>query len=78
MQCMTCGQDNPEQMKFCGDCGAPFKHQCPLCGFENPPDSNFVATVVSPSPLNHKFHVRNCKYQVKALNVEQRTPNLPL
>ena len=41
MQCPSCGLDNPEGMKFCGECGAPFKYRCPRCGFDNPPRFKF-------------------------------------
>jgi adenylate cyclase len=36
MQCPGCGFDNPEGMKFCGECATPLKNLCPQCGFENP------------------------------------------
>ena len=48
MQCSACGQDNPEGMKFCGECGAPFKHQCLQCGFENPPRFKFCGECGAP------------------------------
>ena len=41
MQCVSCGSDNPDGMKFCGECGTPFKSRCPQCGFENPPKFKF-------------------------------------
>lgn len=41
MQCPNCGFENPEQMKFCGNCAAPLKKKCPNCGFENPPGFKF-------------------------------------
>ena len=36
MQCSKCGFENPEGMKFCGECGDPLKNLCPSCGFDNP------------------------------------------
>ena len=30
--CASCGTGNPEGMKFCGECGAPFARVCPACG----------------------------------------------
>src|SRR5690242_8629750 len=41
MHCPNCGQENPDGMKFCGECGAPFKRRCSQCGFENPPQFKF-------------------------------------
>jgi class 3 adenylate cyclase len=41
MRCADCGFENPEGMKFCGQCAAPLKRRCPRCGFENPPGFKF-------------------------------------
>jgi hypothetical protein len=41
MQCVSCGGDNPDGMKFCGECGTPFKTRCSHCGFENLPKFKF-------------------------------------
>jgi Double zinc ribbon len=41
MHCSSCGFENPEGMKFCGECGAPLTGRCPQCGFENPPQFKF-------------------------------------
>lgn len=48
MQCSNCGQDNPDGMKFCGECGTPLKNRCPQCGFENPPKFKFCGECGSP------------------------------
>lgn len=36
MRCPSCGFENPEGMKFCGQCASPLGLRCPQCGFENP------------------------------------------
>jgi class 3 adenylate cyclase/predicted ATPase len=36
MRCVSCGFECPEEMKFCGACGAPLQNLCPQCGVENP------------------------------------------
>src|SRR5262245_50680371 len=41
MRCAGCGFENPEGIKFCGECGSPFIAQCPKCKFENPPQFKF-------------------------------------
>src|SRR6202789_1817247 len=35
MQCSNCNTANPEGLKFCEQCGAPFKRPCSNCGFGN-------------------------------------------
>jgi len=41
MHCRKCGFDNPERMKFCGQCAAPLALICPNCNFANPPGFKF-------------------------------------
>src|SRR6516164_9066864 len=48
MHCSKCGFDNPEGMKFCGQCTAPLALVCPNCGFENPPGFKFCGQCTTP------------------------------
>src|SRR5262249_14599293 len=48
MRCPSCGFDNPEGMKFCGECAAPLQNRCPQCGFENPPRFKFCGNCAAP------------------------------
>src|SRR5258708_10498304 len=41
MRCSKCGFENPEGMKFCGQCTAPLALICPKCYFQNPPGFKF-------------------------------------
>ena len=41
MRCSSCGFENPERMKFCGECGTKLAHICPSCGHELRPTSEF-------------------------------------
>ncbi len=41
MSCPACGRQNPEGMKFCGECGTRLASGCPACGFQNPPGMKF-------------------------------------
>jgi tetratricopeptide (TPR) repeat protein/archaellum biogenesis ATPase FlaH len=41
MKCPNCEAENPDNKKFCGDCGAKLKTVCPRCGAENPPAKKF-------------------------------------
>ncbi|MBV8770791.1 MAG: AAA family ATPase, partial [Deltaproteobacteria bacterium] len=39
--CSKCGFENPEGMKFCGNCGNALANRCPQCGVENPAPFQF-------------------------------------
>jgi class 3 adenylate cyclase len=41
MVCAKCKTENPDGLKFCNECGAPFKALCASCGFENAPAAKF-------------------------------------
>ena len=41
MECPECHFENPEEMKFCGKCGAKLEKVCPQCNFANPPQFEF-------------------------------------
>jgi len=41
MRCSKCGSDNPQDKRFCGDCGAPLTNSCPKCGADNLPGKRF-------------------------------------
>jgi hypothetical protein len=36
MRCSSCGCENPEGIKFCGQCASALALICPKCHFENP------------------------------------------
>src|SRR5919108_5315751 len=48
MRCQSCGCENPEGVKFCIECAAPFKNRCPQCGFENLPRAKFCGECATP------------------------------
>src|SRR5215470_5224972 len=48
MRCASCGFENPEGLKFCGQCAAPLKLRCLSCGFANPPGFKFCGECATP------------------------------
>ena len=52
MHCRKCGFDNPEGMKFCGQCAAALNLVCPSCQAENPGNFKFCGQCASPLPTN--------------------------
>ena len=55
MRCPSCDFDNPEGLRFCGECGTPVMARCPACGFANPSRFNFCgecgASIGPPSRI---------------------------
>jgi class 3 adenylate cyclase len=41
MKCPQCQFENPQGIKFCGQCGKKLEAICPHCGFGNPPQFRF-------------------------------------
>src|SRR5438270_4519696 len=48
MRCASCGFENPDGMRFCGECGTPFRSRCPACNFDNPPHFKFCGECGAP------------------------------
>ena len=41
MKCLSCQQENPPGLKFCGECGARMSQMCPSCGTPQLPGQKF-------------------------------------
>ena len=41
MKCLKCQFENPDGMKFCGECGVKLEKTCPKCNSSNPPGFKF-------------------------------------
>jgi class 3 adenylate cyclase/tetratricopeptide (TPR) repeat protein len=70
MKCPKCQFDNPEGVKFCGECGIKLERICPKCGSSNPPQFKFCGecgynlTLPSePSPKDLSFDEKLDKIQ---------------
>jgi len=48
MLCSNCGVDNTEGLKFCNECGAPFRRRCTKCGFYNASTAKFCGECATP------------------------------
>jgi Double zinc ribbon len=48
MRCPRCASENPEDIKFCEQCGAPFTRRCARCRFENSPAAKFCGDCGEP------------------------------
>ena len=43
MRCANCNADNPDDAKFCFECGAALARKCSRCGAPNPPSAKFCS-----------------------------------
>lgn len=70
--CQQCGFENPDSMKFCGQCGHNLNRTCPKCSFINPDDFKFCgncaaklistkATGISTPPADTKSKWRDTR-----------------
>jgi hypothetical protein len=48
MCCPRCGFENPDGMKFYGQCASRLGRRCPQCGFANPPCFAFCGQCATP------------------------------
>src|SRR5262249_17417049 len=66
MRCSKCGAENPEGLKFCEQCAAPFKRRCANCGFENSPAARFCGECAAPlkSSLGADSSLRSARTEV--------------
>jgi class 3 adenylate cyclase/tetratricopeptide (TPR) repeat protein len=70
MQCPKCQFENPEEMRFCVECGNKLEITCPECGFGNSPTFKFcgkcgqnLGLPSEPSPKSLSFDEKLDKIQ---------------
>ena len=70
MKCPKCQFENPEGMKFCGECGVKLEKTCPKCNSSNPPGFKFcgecghnVTIASEPTPKDLSFEEKLDKIQ---------------
>jgi GGDEF domain-containing protein/ribosomal protein L40E len=69
MICPRCKNENPQEVKFCVQCGNRLEKICPQCGFKNSPTFKFCGdcghnlTIPSSSPKDLSFDEKIAKLQ---------------
>ncbi|MBI2851386.1 MAG: protein kinase [Chloroflexi bacterium] len=73
MKCPKCQTENPEGVKFCGECGRPFSAEiaCPKCGHKNPQGVKFCHEC--GQPLTHAQTLQPSVAQA-SVPVQNQTP----
>ncbi|MCB0224403.1 MAG: zinc ribbon domain-containing protein, partial [Anaerolineae bacterium] len=80
MHCNNCGFDNPNGMKFCGQCGQPLNRSCPDCGFDNPANFNFCGQCGAALEVrieNEEFRKLSFSHSSAKPQAFQSRPSLP-
>jgi class 3 adenylate cyclase len=80
MRCSKCGFENPDGMKFCGQCTNPLALICPKCSFENPAAFRFcgqcataLGTAAKPTPDNSPIRIGEVAPDSANLEGERKT-----
>jgi class 3 adenylate cyclase/predicted ATPase len=69
MRCSKCGSENPDDKRFCGDCGVPLAHCCPKCGVNNPPGKRFCGDCGSALSANDATHLSASSWNASGIRI---------
>jgi class 3 adenylate cyclase len=78
MRCSSCGFENPEGMKFCGECGTKLAHVCPSCGHELRPTAELCGKCGTALTSKLKGKSEDSKEKRESQNLELGTQSSKL
>jgi class 3 adenylate cyclase/tetratricopeptide (TPR) repeat protein len=74
MKCPKCQFENPEGIKFCGECGAKLEIICPNCNFSNPPQFKFCGECGHDLSLPSRPILRELSFDEKLAKIQRYLP----
>jgi class 3 adenylate cyclase/tetratricopeptide (TPR) repeat protein len=74
LKCSKCQIENPEGMKFCGECGAKLEKFCPACGYSNPPQFKFCGECGQPLALPTVRAPQDLSFDEKLAKIQRYLP----
>ncbi len=74
MKCPKCQTENPENLKFCGECGAKLEKICPHCNSSNPPQFKFCGECGHDLTLPSKPLTRELSFDEKIAKIQKYLP----
>jgi hypothetical protein len=74
MQCPNCRFENPEDIKFCGECGTRLERSCPHCSSLNPPNFKFCGQCGRNFIDSAKSHSRSFSLEEKLDKIQRYLP----
>ncbi|MBM4332457.1 MAG: zinc-ribbon domain-containing protein [Deltaproteobacteria bacterium] len=74
MQCPKCHFENPDTVKFCGECGAKLERICPQCNSTNPPQFKFCGQCGHALALPSKPIPKELSFDEKIRKIQKYLP----
>ena len=74
MKCPKCQFENPEGLKFCGECGAKLERVCPKCNSPNPPQFKFCGECGHNLTLASEPTRRELSFDEKLKKIQEYLP----
>jgi class 3 adenylate cyclase/tetratricopeptide (TPR) repeat protein len=74
MKCAKCQTENPENLKFCGACGAKLERICPHCKSSNPPQFKFCGECGHNLTLPAKPIPKELSFDEKLAKIQRYLP----
>jgi class 3 adenylate cyclase/tetratricopeptide (TPR) repeat protein len=74
MKCPKCQFENPESMKFCGECGGKLELICPKCKFSNPSQFKFCGECGYNLSISSEPPPKDLSYDEKIDKIKRYLP----
>jgi class 3 adenylate cyclase/tetratricopeptide (TPR) repeat protein len=74
MECPKCQFENPENLKFCGECGAKLEKICPRCNSPNPQQFKFCGECGHDLTLPSKPIPKELTFEEKLAKIQRYLP----
>ena len=74
MRCPKCQIENPENLKFCGECGAKLEKICTHCNSSNPPQFKFCGECGHDLGLPSKLIPKELSFDEKLAKIQRYLP----
>ncbi len=74
MKCPKCQTENPENLKFCGECGAKLEKICPHCNSSNPLQFKFCGECGHDLGVPSKPIPRELSFEEKLAKIQRYLP----
>ncbi len=76
MKCPKCQFENPEGIKFCGECGAKLEKLCPSCSSSNPPNFKFCGECGHKLDVPVETSPKDLSFDEKLAKIQKYLPKL--